>query len=165
MSLTDIPALPFCHLKLKASRPLPAAYPKSMKTLGDHLRKRQLDLKLPQKKVAQRIGVSTASIQNWETGHTTPSLTVMQRLIAFLGYIPFEMPAKNTGDRIKGYRRVLGLRRNDLAQQLKIDPSTLARWEKGKGNPSKELLEKVSGFLTSSSRAALKAKGQPIGQN
>jgi len=124
--------------------------------LGDHLRKKRLDLKLSQKEVARRFGVDETTIHNWEAGHTTPSLTITPKLSAFLGYIPFEMPAKgNLGQRLKTHRRVLGLRREHLAEQLKIDPSTLARWERGEGNPSKELLKKVRRFLASSSRAAL----------
>jgi len=134
--------------------------------LGDHLRKKRLDLKLLQKDVAQRFGVDETTIHNWETGHTTPSLPIIPKLIAFWGYIPFEMPAKrNLGQRVKAHRRVLGLRRKDLAEQIKIDPSTLARWEIGEGKASKELLKKVSRFLDSFSRAALNAKGQPIGRN
>lgn len=149
MSLTDIPAVPFCHVKLKAPKPLPDAYPKSLKTLGDYLRKKRLDLKLLQEDVSRKIGVSTPSIQNWETGHAAPSLSVIPRLIGFLGYIPFETSTKRPYEKIKLYRRILGLSRKELAKRLRIDPSTLARWEKGRGNPSKELLEKVSRFLAS----------------
>jgi len=115
--------------------------------LGDHLRKRRLDLKLLQKDVAQKIGVDTASIRNWETGHATPSLSVTPSLIEFLGYIPFETSAKSPGERIKVYRQVPGLTRKDLAKRFGINPSTLARWEKGKGNPSKRIMEMISEYF------------------
>jgi len=52
-----IPALPFCRVALKAERPVLPFYPKSLKTLGDHFKKKRLDLKLLQKDVAKKIGV------------------------------------------------------------------------------------------------------------
>jgi len=139
--------LPFCHLSLKAHRPLPPAYPKSLKTFGDHLRKRRLDLKLFQKDVAQRLGVDETTIHNWETGHTTLSLPIIPRLIAFLGYIPFETLAKSLCEKIVIYRRILGLSQKELARQLGIDPSTLGRWEREKGQPSKQLSSKLEAIL------------------
>jgi transcriptional regulator with XRE-family HTH domain len=126
---------------LKAERPLPPAYPNSLKTLGDHLRKKRIDLKLLQKEVAQKLGVDEASVHNWERGHTTPSLSFMPRIIKFLGYVPFEIPSGSLGEKIRAYRRIIGLSRKALARELKIDPGTLARWERGKGRPSKELLQ------------------------
>jgi hypothetical protein len=39
-------ALHFCEVTLTAKKPLSEAYPKTLKTLGDHLRKRRLDLNL-----------------------------------------------------------------------------------------------------------------------
>jgi transcriptional regulator with XRE-family HTH domain len=129
---------------LKGQKPLNPAYPKSLKTLGDHLRKRRLDLELLQKEVAQKIGTSEASIHNWERGHATPSLNFMPRILKFLGYVPFEMPTGILGEKIKTYRWVLGLSQKALAKQLRIDPCTLARWEKGKGRPLKELLSLIT---------------------
>jgi len=69
--------------------------------LGDHLKKRRLDLKLLQREVAQKLGVDKTSIHNWERGHATPSLCFMPRIIEFLGYTPFEMPTENIGEKIK----------------------------------------------------------------
>ena len=40
------------------------AYPKALKTLGDHIRKRRLDLGLVQKHVAEQLEVDTASMGN-----------------------------------------------------------------------------------------------------
>ena len=83
------PALPFCHVSLTASRPPRPAYPKELRTLGDHLRKKRLDLGLFQKDVAQQLGVDTASVTNWEKGHTSPRLPLIPRVTEFLGYVPF----------------------------------------------------------------------------
>jgi DNA-binding transcriptional regulator YiaG len=63
----DIPALPFCKVSLKAQKAPAPAYPETLKTLGDHLRKRRLDLRLLQRQAAQKLGVDKASVHNWET--------------------------------------------------------------------------------------------------
>ncbi len=76
----------------------------------------------------------------------------MPRILKFLGYIPFEMETSSLGEKIKTYRRTHGLTQKALAKQLKIDPTTLARWEKGKGIPTKELLEKLNQFFTTPAR-------------
>jgi DNA-binding XRE family transcriptional regulator len=61
-------------LTLSAKRPPNSAYPKTLVTLGDHLRKRRLDVGLFQKDVAVAIGVDTMTICNWEKGRTEPEL-------------------------------------------------------------------------------------------
>ena len=50
-----IPALPFCKNTLKAQKPASFPYPKRLKTLGGHLRKKRLDIKLQQKEVAEEL--------------------------------------------------------------------------------------------------------------
>jgi DNA-binding XRE family transcriptional regulator len=74
-----------CHLKLGASKPRSCAYPKELKTLGDRIKKRRIDLGLLQRVVGQRIGVSALTITNWEKNHTSPNLKFMPEVIAFLG--------------------------------------------------------------------------------
>ena len=53
-------------------------------TLGDHLRRRRLELGLHQKDVAKIIGVTTSSIWNWEHG-AEPELRYQPQIITFLG--------------------------------------------------------------------------------
>jgi len=60
--------LHFYNIQLNASKPLPEAYPKELKTLGDHLRKARLDKGLFQKDLAELIGVTEKSTVNWEWG-------------------------------------------------------------------------------------------------
>ena len=75
--------------------PLPArpqardtGYPANPATLGEHLRKRRIDLKLFQKDIARIIGVDEASIWNWENNRTKPVLKLVPEIIEFLGYNP-----------------------------------------------------------------------------
>ncbi len=123
---------------MKAQKPAVAAYPERLKTLGDHLRKRRLDLKLFQKEVAKRLGTSTTSIYNWEDNRASPSLYRLPKIVEFLGYIPDSLKAKTSGEKMVTSRRLLGLTQKELAHRLVIDPSTLGRWEKDKSRPSRK---------------------------
>src|SRR5579859_826267 len=140
-----IPALPFCHAILKAPRPPSDAYPKQINTLGDHIKKRRLELGLLQKQAAQRIGVNESTIQNWEGQHRHPALHCMPAIIQFLGYNP--LPEVNTfADKLTRYRVSLGITQEALAKTIGIDKSTLARWERGDRTPTglyHELVEKL----------------------
>ena len=147
MICIPIPALPFCKVTLKAQKPLPSSYPKKLKTLGDHLRKKRLDLKLLQRDVAKRIGVEEATIWNWENNWSSPSLYYIPKIIKFLGYVPDCIKAKTFGEKIVISRQLLGITQKELAHHLGIDPSTLGRWERGESKPSKELLKKLNTLL------------------
>jgi transcriptional regulator with XRE-family HTH domain len=46
----------------------PKGYPVPPVTIGEHLRKRRLDLGLLQSQVAERIGVTPSTVWNWEHG-------------------------------------------------------------------------------------------------
>ena len=118
-----------------------------MRTIGDHLRKKRLDLGLLQKEVAQRVGVDRDSVTNWEKGRTSPRLQLMPRIIEFLEYTPFQVKSGSLGERIVAFRRALGIRQEDLARQLGVDPSTLVRWEQGKGQPSDRHQVNLTEFL------------------
>ena len=155
--------MPFCHVSLTASRPLPPAYPKELKTIGDHLRKKRLDLGLLQKEVAQRLGVDTDSVTNWEKGRSSPRLHLVPKIIEFLGYMPFadKSDGWNLGERIVQLRRSLGIRQDQLARQLGVDLSTLARWERGEGHPDASYESVVYGFVDASQPHNTQRQGKP----
>ena len=139
-----IPALPFCHTSLKTSKPLSPDYPKILNTLGDHLRKRRLDQKLLQREVGCLLGVDEATIYNWETNRTSPSLPHIPKIIKFIGYVPWDVPTEN----VKKRRQLLGISQETLANQIGVDPGTVAKWETGKRMPSKEYGAKLSDFFS-----------------
>jgi transcriptional regulator with XRE-family HTH domain len=120
--------------------PLPARYPKELKTFADHLRKRRYDLKLSQPQVAKIIGVSTDTITYWENERSLPLLMNIPKIVNFLGYSPFIIEAKTIGDQIKNLRIQNGLSQKITAKLINIDPSTLATWEQNKGRPDKKKL-------------------------
>ena len=142
--------LPFYPLTLKAKKPFPPGYPKLLKTLGDHLRKKRLDLKLLQKEVAVRIGVDETSIYYWENNRVKPSLIHIPKIIEFLGYIPFNTKSNNLREQIITYRQIHGLTQKELAHLLGIDKTSIGHWERGEHWPSKQLLNKFISLFTSS---------------
>jgi len=79
--------LPRAHSLTSKTRP-----PEKLETLGDHLRRRRLTLKLIQRQVAKQIGVDASSIHNWETNIRTPSLEYIPGIVSFLGYNPAPPP-------------------------------------------------------------------------
>jgi len=65
--------LPFCKVTLRAKKPASNAYPKKLKTLGDHLRKKRLDLKLLQKELAHRLCIDPSTLGRWKKNETQPN--------------------------------------------------------------------------------------------
>ncbi len=138
--------MPYCHVVLKAPRPLPTAYPKYLDTLGDHLRKKRLDLGLLQREVAVQIGVDESTIWNWESNATQPALPMRPKVIGFLGYAPY-VPACTLVEKLAFFRRTRGVSIKQLAADLGVDPSTLAHCESGRYNPARKYLEKIEDFF------------------
>ena len=127
-----IPALPFCHLRLKAKRTDPRL-PKELKALGDHIRKKRIELGLLQREVADLLGADPQSVNAWERNYREPVLHRLPAIAAFLGY-DLEAPAANAplGVRIASRRRRLGLSQKRLAELLGIDEATVRKWERGR---------------------------------
>jgi transcriptional regulator with XRE-family HTH domain len=130
-----------------AKKPLNSAYPKKLVTLGDHLRKKRLDLGLFQKDVALAIGVDTCTITNWEKGRTEPELRFIPRIVTFLGYEPDSTTPVTLGERIRRYRYLKGVSQRILATQIGIDPATLSRLERNRGRCLPSILRKVMAFI------------------
>jgi DNA-binding XRE family transcriptional regulator len=127
--------VPFCCIRLKARKPPNTAYPQQLKTLGDHLRKRRLDLGLLQKEVAKKIGVNKSTITNWELNHNFPELRFISAIIEFLGYWPYVTEADNLSQQIVAKRTRLGLSQKEPTRILGGDPKSLDRGEQDKGQP------------------------------
>jgi transcriptional regulator with XRE-family HTH domain len=119
-----------------------------LKTLGDHLRKKRLDLGIFQKEVAKILGTNMASILNWEKNRTDPTIDYIPRIIEFLDYVPFDSIADmSLGEKIITCRKIKGISQKELAQQLGFDPGTVAQWECNHRVPSGSYLEALSAFL------------------
>jgi len=136
--------LPFCHRVLTATKPKSPQYPKELKTLGDHIRKRRLDLGLFQKQVAEQIGVTESTIFNWESNETQPPNRHVPRIIAFLGYNPI-VTGSSLAERLTSSRKLLGLTRKRAAAIAGLNESTLAKLERGRSRrPFAKTLDKLA---------------------
>jgi len=135
-------ALPFCSITLTAQKP--SKIPQNLQTLGDHIKKRRLELGLYQLQVAEAIGVDECTITNWEKNRTTPMLWALPKIIEFLGYDPTLSEPKTLSEKLFQYRRSRGVSQKEMAKSLGIDPTTLARWEKNESEPN----VKLKGVLT-----------------
>jgi transcriptional regulator with XRE-family HTH domain len=130
---------------LKAHKSPSAEFPKELCTLGDHIRKRRLDLGLFQKQVAAEIGVDEDTIFRWESNESRPQVQFIPAIIKLLGYSPFPLPDL-PGQRLVFYRQIHGLSQKRLAMRIGIDPKTIELCESGRRPLSKKLLKLFEGF-------------------
>lgn len=140
-------ALPFYRFEIKTKKPISKDYPKALRTLGDHLRKRRLDLNLTQKQIADNIGVDEATIWNWERNKTEPLTRQIPAIVSFLGYDPFNASSPSLADTLLHYRRSHGLSQRKLARLISIDPVTLSRLESGNAKCFDSIIKKVAAFI------------------
>jgi transcriptional regulator with XRE-family HTH domain len=120
--------------------------PETLETIGDHLLRRRLVLKLLQREVAEQIGVDKMSICNWETSRTKPDVKYMPAIIQFLGYNPLPR-AKGWADRLVQSRTAMGITQKQAALQIGVDPSTLAGWERAEREPTGSFGARALRFL------------------
>lgn len=140
--------MPFCQSSVKCPRPLPTGYPQLPKHIGEHIRKRRLDLRLWQREVAEQMGVSVFTVINWELGETSPPVRYGPRIIRFLGYDPSPEP-RSFEEEVMSLRWRLGLTQRELAEQLEVDESTIRGWEHGTQRPTGDFRDRVQVLLNS----------------
>lgn len=133
--------MPFCYVRLKGQKPLPEAYPRELRRIGDHrigdhIRKRRLDLRLRQKDVARLLGTNVNTVTNWEVGRNEPVLRYLPGVVRFLGYAPWTADG-GLPERLKAYRKLHGLSQKRLAGLMGVDPSTVWHWERGQSRPNR----------------------------
>ena len=140
--------MPCCHITLREKKPVHREkYPDICRTWGDWIRARRIDLNLTKRQLSLNLNVSDITIYLWERNKVRPSLAQIPKIIEFLGRDPFEKETATLGERIREYRRVRGLSREKLAEQLGINLSTLEGWETGKHQPTKKLLDKIKSVI------------------
>jgi DNA invertase Pin-like site-specific DNA recombinase/DNA-binding XRE family transcriptional regulator len=80
-----------CYYTLSLPRPIlpPKGYPVSPVTIGEHLRKKRLDIGLTQDAAGKLLGVTGSTVWNWEHGQN-PESKHYSKITQFLGYTPFK---------------------------------------------------------------------------
>ena len=71
--------------------------PLQPQTLGEQIKTHRLKLHWLQTDVAAKIGISSASVSNWERGVTSPSRRMTKKIREFLGYTPPVLVLKKRG--------------------------------------------------------------------
>lgn len=121
--------------------------------LGEHLRKKRLDLGLTQKEAAKHLGVTSFTVTNWERGLRSPSIQYVPAIRQFLGYDPEPSIPRSLAERLAARRRQFGWSQRMAAHQLKVDPSTWSAWENGRLIMSRAHRQLVSKFIGISDEA------------
>ena len=132
-------------------------------TLGEHLKKKRLGVGIRQSEAALRLGVSNRTLSLWETDRVYPAWAFQPRLIAYLGYDPFNNPTLGSpkgnetsciaflsqsgplslGHQIIKRRMEMRKNRKQCAQEMGISVKTLQAWETNRYQPSSTLLKRL----------------------
>lgn len=131
---------------MKAKKLSSNQYNTLITTIGDHLRKKRLELGLLQREVADRTGATECSVYLWETNRAAPTFPFLPKIIEFLGYCPYD-PVWTPGERLSWIRKYRGLSQTAMARRLGVDPGTLARWERGERVPEGRFLQSLERWI------------------
>jgi DNA-binding transcriptional regulator YiaG len=65
-------------------------YPAAPKTLGDHLRKKRVDMQLSMTQLAKLLefGITDSAIEKWEKNQNRPTEEHRKLIVEFLGFNP-----------------------------------------------------------------------------
>jgi DNA-binding XRE family transcriptional regulator len=116
-------------------------------SIGLHIKKKRLELKLRQKDVALLVGVTEESIMFWETGFAQPQIQHAPKVIKFLGYNPYVIETETLGGKVKNYRLVHGLSHKKMGAIVGVDGATISTWETGKFRPDGVNLNRLNELL------------------
>jgi transcriptional regulator with XRE-family HTH domain len=150
--------VPFCHLTFSAGREPERRYERKKVpegTLGAAFRARRWARGLDQREAAEEIGVSKATYCNWEVNRSQPEVRLIPAAIRFLGF-DWRPEGQTLGERIWCARTATGASIRELAVTLRVDPTTLRRWEARLSNVSEKSAAAIRDWLNSTS-------GAPVG--
>ena len=91
-----------------------------------------MDLGLTQPKVAERLGVTRESVDNWEHDVFPPKAKHVHAIHDYPGYCPVALDLSNPGARLLAWRAEAGLTQREVAQRVGCDEGTLRDLERGR---------------------------------
>jgi len=141
--------------------------PKVPTTIGEHLRRRRLELKLFQSEVARRLRVSTVTLSQWETDRLYPTWHYWPRIIEYLDHNPFvnkalgkpkgnesrdvasllKSPPASFGGRLLRRRLEMLKSRKEVATELDVCVKTVWGWEANRRRPCSALRSRLKLLL------------------
>lgn len=95
------------------------------------------------------------TVWNWESNATSPQIHVLPQVITFLGYDPFSAP-ESLAETLLMSRKAAGITQKEMAKRLGIDPTTLARLERGE---SRKVFAKTQKKLEAISTLSMVRRG------
>ncbi|MBY0377305.1 MAG: recombinase family protein [Gammaproteobacteria bacterium] len=140
-------ALPCLRYRKNHAKPLPKSCLIDPQTIGEHIKKRRMDLGLFQRDIAQLWNVTEETITNWENGYSEPQIGYYARIAMFLGYEWWRFDISALSGRIQDYRYRNGLSAKRLGQLLGVNMTTIRSWELEERVPRKEQLENLNLLL------------------
>jgi len=121
--------------------------PLELVSIGDHIRKRRMDLGLTRKAAAEALNVDQLSLKNWEEQRTQAEVRFYPAIIGFLGYNP--LPESQTfGEAVRLERETRGLSRKALAAAVGVDEGTIKRLEIDTPRMARRPIKAVCEFLS-----------------
>ena len=117
--------------------------PLSAKSVATYSAIADKPLGLRQRALAARLGVDPKTVWLWELGKHEPPAAIVPRINSVIGPEPVDSEAP-IGERLRAYRRALGLTQREFAATVGAVQTSVSDWERGDCNPSarvKRLLE------------------------
>ncbi len=133
--------MPFQKIRLKAVRPFD--YKENPDALGEHLKRRRIQLGQRQRDAAEAIQCGSWTWIGWEKHGVEPAVRFIPHIIDWLGYDPFP-EGKIFAEQLTWRRKKAGLTRAAFAELLGLNYSTVEQWEHGVCRPNDDNLAKVS---------------------
>ncbi len=96
---------------------------------------------------AALFGIALWSYNCWEAGKIAPADRHFPKIIQFLGYEPWPMPA-TFGERLRAERLRRGLTIEGVARLTGLDEAVISRWERGRCMPTyRSTKEQIEAWL------------------
>lgn len=102
-------------------------------------------LGVSQKKLAEMLDVTAASVNHWENGKNRPQSENRQKITDLLEKTEKENHNidKPSPEKVKSLRKKEGVTQREMGDKIGVTGSTVSNWETGRANPSPEHLKKM----------------------